>query len=292
MDTNMRIPSLAETLVGKFEYESNFQTATPSGNYFWYRKRQQVRDLIQRNIDTFTSVSRRDDKCRFVDIGCGDGLDIFLIRQLLKSHFPKCEYLGFDGSPVNYQICNLRKDHFSADDVHFKLLNLTQKLPLDDNSVEFAYCSEVIEHISEPEKFLNEIHRILKPKGFLILTTPNEPNIFQKAYWLPSAQARLEDLKRKLKGNPNIFLLNDESVSVYGHISCRRIPEWDKALEQQGLSLVDFRRGAIIYGGTEFHDQNFVLGMRFVLEELLDILPKRLTRSWSDELIALYQVSS
>ena len=32
---------------------------------------------------------------------------------------------------------------------------------------------QVIEHIKDDEKFVQEIHRVLKPGGKLILTTPN-----------------------------------------------------------------------------------------------------------------------
>jgi ubiquinone/menaquinone biosynthesis C-methylase UbiE len=35
---------------------------------------------------------------------------------------------------------------------------------------------EVIEHATDPEKLLRECKRILKPEGFLVLTTPNYDN--------------------------------------------------------------------------------------------------------------------
>lgn len=57
----------------------------------------------------------------------------------------------------NYQYQTSRGDH----------------LTLDDQSVDIFFTGECIEHIENTEAFLDEIHRVLKPGGTLILTTPN-----------------------------------------------------------------------------------------------------------------------
>lgn len=45
-------------------------------------------------------------------------------------------------------------------------------IPLGDQVADVVLCSEVLEHVPEPAKALSELHRILKPGGHLILTTP------------------------------------------------------------------------------------------------------------------------
>ena len=42
-------------------------------------------------------------------------------------------------------------------------------LKFDDNSIDFVVTFQVIEHIKDDEKFIQEIHRVLKPGGKLIL---------------------------------------------------------------------------------------------------------------------------
>ena len=44
---------------------------------------------------------------------------------------------------------------------------------IEDESVDFVVSFQVIEHIENDELFLQEIHRVLKPGGKAILTTPN-----------------------------------------------------------------------------------------------------------------------
>jgi SAM-dependent methyltransferase len=49
--------------------------------------------------------------------------------------------------------------------------DITKKIPLKNDSVDSVVCFQVLEHISEPQKAVNEIHRVLKPKGTCLLTT-------------------------------------------------------------------------------------------------------------------------
>lgn len=46
------------------------------------------------------------------------------------------------------------------------------KFPVETGGVDFILCSEVLEHIPNPDFFLNEIKRCLRPGGRLLLTVP------------------------------------------------------------------------------------------------------------------------
>lgn len=51
--------------------------------------------------------------------------------------------------------------------------------PYEDGQFDVVVCAEVIEHLTfNPTNMLNEIHRVLKPNGLLILTTPNVLRLF------------------------------------------------------------------------------------------------------------------
>ncbi|MDQ1237931.1 MAG: hypothetical protein QG577_115 [Thermodesulfobacteriota bacterium] len=49
-----------------------------------------------------------------------------------------------------------------------------ERFPYIDGSFSIVLCCEIIEHLTiDPTFMLNEIHRILEPKGYLLITTPN-----------------------------------------------------------------------------------------------------------------------
>ncbi|MBL7924967.1 MAG: class I SAM-dependent methyltransferase [Bacteroidia bacterium] len=45
-------------------------------------------------------------------------------------------------------------------------------VPLDDSSIDFILCTEVLHDIPEPDEFFLEVYRLLKPGGTLFLTSP------------------------------------------------------------------------------------------------------------------------
>lgn len=52
-------------------------------------------------------------------------------------------------------------------------VNADEGLPFGDSEFDLVWCSEVIEHLKNPAFTLGEIKRILKPRGILLMTTPN-----------------------------------------------------------------------------------------------------------------------
>lgn len=116
----------------------------------------------------FALVPPELQKKTLLDIGCGKGVWGFMIRA--QRDLAGSTFIGID---LNETYLDFAKKHR----VYNKLLktNLKKKLPLLDQSVDFIICSEVIEHIKKDEGFhlLDEIERIIKPGGRVIITTPN-----------------------------------------------------------------------------------------------------------------------
>jgi ubiquinone/menaquinone biosynthesis C-methylase UbiE len=50
---------------------------------------------------------------------------------------------------------------------------LDHKIPIEDSIVDVITSLAVLEHIQHPATFVNEILRVLKPRGCCILTTPS-----------------------------------------------------------------------------------------------------------------------
>ena len=101
---------------------------------------------------------------KVLDVGCGDGA---LTYRIIKKG---ANVIGIDNSKEGIE---LAQEIFAQKKVSAQLiLSSAYQIPSDDNSVDCVVCSDVIEHLAEPEKMLSEIQRALKVGGKLVLTTP------------------------------------------------------------------------------------------------------------------------
>jgi methionine biosynthesis protein MetW len=100
---------------------------------------------------------------RFLDVGCGDG-DITLF---LKENMSAKEAFGIE--IADEAVVSSRSKGINA----FKVDIDQENLPFNDNFFDVAYCGEVIEHVFDTDHLLEEIFRVLKPNGKLVITTPN-----------------------------------------------------------------------------------------------------------------------
>jgi len=109
-------------------------------------------------------VAKSRSKISFLDVGCGDGV---YEKLLSKGTTQKMKLIG-----VDFSAKQLKKAAKYLDKTYKVDLD-SDRLPLLDKSIDFAICSEVLEHLFFPEKIISEIHRVLKPRGRLLITVPN-----------------------------------------------------------------------------------------------------------------------
>lgn len=72
--------------------------------------------------------------------------------------------------------------------VDFVIADLETGIPLRDEGFQVAVAIEVIEHLFNVKSFIEEIHRILKRNGVLVLTTPNVEHLLSRIYFLFSGR--------------------------------------------------------------------------------------------------------
>lgn len=90
---------------------------------------------------------------RVLDVGCG--------RKPYRHLVPAGEYVGLELDTPELR-------GLAAADLYYS----GGRFPVPDASFDAVICSQVLEHIFTPEDFLGEIHRVLRPGGSLLLTTP------------------------------------------------------------------------------------------------------------------------
>ncbi len=97
-----------------------------------------------------------------LDLGCGDGRFTAIIAEA------GAEAVGLEVAQT--AVDRARRAHPGLD---FRLAPIDGPLPLEDNSVDVVFATEVIEHVADTARWLSEIRRVLVPRGRLLLTTPS-----------------------------------------------------------------------------------------------------------------------
>lgn len=104
-----------------------------------------------------------------LDLGCGQGRHTIAVAY----HHPKAISLGLDLSKSDLLCAAERSAEFLHEHNSANYINGSGlELPFADSSIDHIICSEVLEHIADYEQFIQEISRVLKPKGSLSVSVP------------------------------------------------------------------------------------------------------------------------
>lgn len=139
----------------------------------------------------FTKTVRQFRSGVALDVGCGD---FSTIRLAFDNCEPAFQFKGLEvgadstvygrselpdgirGNPrFERLVCNVDAEHF----------------PLQDESVDIAFMSHVVEHLHSPIHALKEVHRALRPKGYLYVETPGARSTWiSQRSWLQRTTTR------------------------------------------------------------------------------------------------------
>ncbi len=99
-----------------------------------------------------------------LDAGCGEGF----VADFLARQDPDLRITGVDLSEAAVAYA---QEHFGAH-ARFRAGSL-YKLPFSDNSFDAVVCSEVLEHLEDPERAIGELKRVARTH--VLITVPREP---------------------------------------------------------------------------------------------------------------------
>src|ERR1700730_2820916 len=136
------------------------------------------------------------------DIGAGEGFS----SQLLGEHIRR--KLGLQPRDV-ITASDIFPEYFRLPAIKCEKISPDGRLPYADASIDIACSLEVVEHVEDQFAFARELHRILKPGGLAIISTPNVLNINSRWRYLHSGFAVLFD---------PLLLSSADPVHTSGHI--------------------------------------------------------------------------
>lgn len=140
---------------------------------YWTPSRIYASGFHQYQVYRFAMDYIRSHGVRSVlDLGCGPGTKLALIHE----KFPDLKYLGID-LPEGVAYCRKTYDFGEWLSVDF---NVTTQVDLN-SKVDLVICSDVIEHVEDPDRLLEFVRGRLSPAGRVILSTPDRDRLNGRA---------------------------------------------------------------------------------------------------------------
>lgn len=168
-------------------------TEESSGPRFLNQKQLVHGKAILEKISDYVRSTTHDMPPNNIALENGCGLGLFV--DGLATHFEKLVVLDFS-------LCYLILAKKIAEER--KLNNVTlicgsvERLPLQDNAIDFIHSNNVIEHVSDQRALFKEAKRVLKSKGLLFVLSPNRFSLyFEPHFRLPCYGFIPKPIRRK-----------------------------------------------------------------------------------------------
>jgi methionine biosynthesis protein MetW len=166
-----------------------------------------------------------------VDLGCGSGH----LLSALAERFD--QRIGLDVSRTRL---NTLADG-NTDGWEFREADLNSLFPLADASADAVIANQVIEHILDPVKFSREIHRILRPGGRCVVTTPNIRYLKNIAHLVLSGYG-----PRTAGGNTLDGVWDDGHIHYFTHRDLRELFDQTGFGHVTSTALIDLTHSGIL----------------------------------------------
>lgn len=109
-----------------------------------------------------------------LDLGCGNSIHSIKIAKTCK------EIIAVDYDINQLNIGQSLSKEKNINNIKFIQNNLENKLPFKNYCFDKVLCLDVLEHLSNRDRCLKEIRRILKPNGIVFISVPNKNTSWKK----------------------------------------------------------------------------------------------------------------
>jgi SAM-dependent methyltransferase len=163
------------------------------------------------NLQHIDDLLEKNPKAKLLDLGCDNGSVTLRFAKKVKTK-----------QLYGVEIVEERIKIAKKNGLKIQKYDLEKKLGYKDNEFDVVVSNQVIEHLRDTDTFMSEIYRILKPGGYVIISTENASaweNIFASVMGWQIFSLTNFSIMRCGLGNP--FAINKDIVPP--HVSWNHV---------------------------------------------------------------------
>jgi ubiquinone/menaquinone biosynthesis C-methylase UbiE len=192
------------------------------------RARQYKSTTLSKWMNHIRSAVPDTQISHIVDLGCGTGRYSSALADLFEA-----SVTGLDPSKNMLQkaISNRTDDSVTYEVAH------AENLPLEDDSVDLVFMSNVYHHLQDPEVTVRECRRILRHPGYVVLrnSTSDQVDSFPYVGLFPGIEEIIGHYQPASRDVVSLFSSNKIDLVTHQVISHPMAENWNTLLEKAKL---------------------------------------------------------
>lgn len=140
-----------------------------TGERFVPEKLKESDEIYQEHVERYRFACSYVKGCVVLDAACGTGFGSRMMSENAKKVY---------GIDISREAVEYAKEKYANENIVYDQMDVA-KISYPDGFFDAVVSFETVEHVPEPERFLNEIQRVLRPGGRLIISTPNRETTCQ-----------------------------------------------------------------------------------------------------------------
>ncbi|MFZ1703215.1 MAG: class I SAM-dependent methyltransferase [Saprospiraceae bacterium] len=157
------LPKETETIkdTSAFDYYNHYKEDAIQFDYFEEYEHPASR-FEQNMLHQYIASKVHKSTQTILDIGCGNGWAADMFLPMGKT------VISTDIAMTN----PLKAIEKYPSPQHFGLVADALHLPIQDESIDIVIAAEIMEHLVDPQKFVQNVYRVIRPGGKILITTP------------------------------------------------------------------------------------------------------------------------
>jgi methionine biosynthesis protein MetW len=199
-----------------------------SGVYEHWPDEDQVRSsvFLRSRLNKSLDLIAKQRPSRVLDVGCGNGVFSQRIQKATGAVVSGIDISLKSAEQAQARGVDARQCDVDEDGICY-----------DAETFDLVFCGEVIEHIFDPDRLLEEIWRVLIPGGHLVISTPNLAAWYNRVLLFLGIQPIFTDTSTRKTLGRYVPLLGQGSRPV-GHLRVYTLAGLKDVLREYGFTIL------------------------------------------------------